>query len=79
MTDVTKYVKDSAWHMIEHDVPGPASTESKDKQRRVLFTNVMVRRFVYTYCVYCVARLKEFLLLSEFLLFFYLEHGSARV
>ena len=48
MTDATKYVKDFAWPVIERDVLGRASTESKDRQRRVLFRNVTVRRFAKT-------------------------------
>lgn len=46
MTGVTKYVKGSAWHVIERDVLGRAFTEFKDRQRHVLFKSVTVSAFI---------------------------------
>ena len=45
VTGVTKYVRDSAWHVIERDVLGRAFTEFKERQRHVLFKSVTVSAF----------------------------------
>lgn len=62
MTGVTKYVKDSAWHVIERDVLGRAFTEFKDRQRHALFKSVTVSAF----CAFI--EFIEQLLRKEFLL-----------